>query len=403
MSKHSATSIFNPKDYISDKPITAPERKTLDKLLTKTKVQLFYLNGSGFVASLVATLEFKWDRTIPTACTNGVFMAWNPEFFLSLTPQTRVTVLAHEAWHVAFQHMGRCEGRDPREYNDAADFVINGMLKDHGFDMSGFPFLVDDKYRGMSTEEVYNQIHVDKEENNNALNGDFAAPGSGPPSLTGGMSPSQIQSKALSNVVKASTIAKMNSGKGIGNLPGEVQSILDSFLAPKLSWQTILLNFFEAMTNVEYSYRRTNRRYEDPILPGRSGASGLEHLIYYLDISGSISDKEIQRFNSEVKYIKDTYNPEKLTLVTFDTELQDFYVFEQDDEFEKIVVTGRGGTDLTKVYEHAKEQAPTAMVIFTDLCVRIPDKAPDCPLIWIVSGNDSATVPYGTLVNIELD
>lgn len=391
---------FNPDDFISDKPITATELEILNKALDRVKVSLFYdQNNAGFLSSLVATMDFVWDRSIPTACTNGVFMAWNPEFFLALSAKSRTTVLAHEAWHVAFQHMGRRGNRDPQDYNSAADYVINNMLEDEGYDMTGFPYLLDKQYKGMNTKEVYDKIHKNRPGMYNPQHGDFAEPGTGPSSITKGMTPEQIAKKAMGNVMDAATAAKMS--KQMGNLPGEIQKMIEEFLNPKVPWQEVLTNYFEALTAVEFSYKSPNRRYQDPILPGRTGRNGLEHMIYYLDVSGSISDEDIVRFNSEVKYIKETYNPEKLTLVMFDTKIHEIYEFEEDDEFEKIVVTGRGGTDLKEVFQHIEDNNPNAVVIFTDLCVTIPKKAPKVPLIWIVSGNPQAKVPYGTLIHID--
>lgn len=389
---------FDPSKFISDKPITEGEREILGQALDKTKVRLFYENEAGFIAPLIATMEFRWDRTIPTACTNGVFMAWNPEFFLSLDNQSRVTVLAHEGWHVAFQHMLRINGRDMEAFNSAADYVINNMLKKNGYYMDGFPYLLDPQYEGMTTEQVYDKLPKDGGKPN-PQHGDFVAPGSGPDSINQGMSPTEIEKKAQGNLIDAATIAKM--GDSFGDLPGEVQKMIDEFLNPKLDWRVILMNFFESLTSTEFSYRRPNRRYQDPLLPGRTGRNGLEHLIYFLDISGSVTDAEIVRFNSEVKHIKETYNPERLTLVTFDTKIHDIYEFEEDDDFEKIIVTGRGGTNLKEVYQYMKDHPPNAAVIFTDLRVKIPPEAPACPLIWICSGNPKATVPYGTLIHIE--
>jgi len=396
-------STFDPTSFVSDKVLSAGEIITLNKALDRTKVQLFFEKNSGFLSSLIATIEFEWDRSIPTACTNGVFMAWNPEFFLSLNQKSRVTVLAHEGWHIAFQHMLRVGGRDFQDYNAAADHVINNMLEDHGFNMSGFPYLMDPAYKKMSTEEVYNDLHRKRQAGanmpNNPQGGDFSVPGSGPASITKSMTPSQIQNKAQGNIMDAATIAKMNNQAG--SIPGEIQQMINKFLNPKLPWQEILLMFFESLSDQEYSYKAINRRYDDPILPGKTNSHGLDHLIYYLDISGSITDKDIVRFNSEVKYIKDTYNPEKLTLVTFDTKIREEYVFEADDEFDNIQITGRGGTNLKEVYQHIEKNEPTAVVIFTDMFVTIPSKAPSVPLIWICTNNPNATVPYGTLVYLN--
>lgn len=396
---------FNPYDFISDVPITEGERITLNKSLDKTKVNLFYKKNSGFLASLIATIEFAWDRTIPTACTNGVFMAWNPEFYLSLSQNSRVTVLAHEAWHIAFQHMLRRGSRDPEDYNSAADHVINNLLEESGYDMTGFPYLMDPAYKSMTTEQVYDIIYANRQANGgnpiNYQNGDFSIPGNGPASITGGMTPDQITKKAQGNIIDAATIAKMSGAAG--SLPGEIQQLIDSFLSPKLPWQELFYLFFDGLSNQEYSYKAMNRRYQDPVLPGKTNAQGLEHIIYYLDVSGSTSDNDVTRFNSEVKYIKDTFNPEKLTLVTFDTKIQNEYVFEQDDDFDQIVITGRGGTSLKEVFEHIEKNEPTAVVIFTDLYVSIPRIPPKVPLIWICVNNPTAKVPYGQLICIKED
>ena len=390
---------FNPEDFVSEKPVNQGELTVLNKALDQTKLRLFYQQNSGFVASLVATIEFIWDRSIPTACTNGVMMAWNPDFFLSLDKESRVSVLAHEAWHIAFQHMGRLGERDPQDYNSAADYVINNMLKKDGYYMDGFPYLLDPKYHGMTTEQVYDDIHKNRPGMNNPQHGDFVPAGGGPDSIQGGMTPDTIAKKAIGNVHDAATIAKMS--KDFGDLPGEVQQMIDEFLNPKVPWQELFVNFFEELSNEERSFRTPNRRYEDPILPGKTGSNGLVHILYALDVSGSITDNDIVRFNSEVAYIKETYNPELLTLITFDTKIQNIYEFEQDDEFDQIVITGRGGTSLAPVWKYAKDHPPTAMVVFTDLYVSIPSEAPRCPLIWIITDNPDTEVPYGTKIDIR--
>lgn len=392
---------FNPADFVSDEILTENQIIELNRHLDNTKVLLFQQRWNGFLGPLVASISFLWEPGIDTAVTNGVFMAWNPKFYMALDRDTRVTVLAHEAWHIAFQHMDRCGNRDPQIWNIAADFVINNMLKSAGYFMDGFPFLLDPQYAGMTTEEVYDKLLLQANLPHNPQDGDFCEPGSGPASMQGGMTPKQIQSKAFANVHNASTAHKM--AKGIGDLPGEVQQMIDDFLRPKLPWQEILYNFFDVLARIDFSYKSPNRRYTDPLLPGKAGISGLSLIHYYLDISGSISDQEIKRFNSEVKYIKETFNPEKLVLVTFDTVLNDFYEFEEDDEFERIIITGRGGTDLREVWEHAKTHMPDAMVVFTDLHVGIPPEPPGPPLIWICSGNPKATVPYGTKIDIKAE
>lgn len=370
-----------------------------NRLLDITKARLFYQNNSSFIASIICNLKMNWDTSIDTACTDGISIDWNPDFFMSLCKESRVTVLAHEAWHVAYQHMFRLGNRDPDRFNIAADHVINLMLKKHGYYMDGFPYYMDSKYNNMSTEQVYDLLPVEPKDNKSiTLFGDINYPDPNDQDSNGATQAKKAQS--MSKVISAITINNM-SNKDAGDIPGEIQFIVDKFLKPKLPWERLLRDFFNDLVDLDYSYRRPNRRYDDPIMPGLVGSTGLEHLTYYLDISGSISDNDILRFNSELKFIKEEFNPKKLTLVTFDTKICDEYVFEEDDSFEKIIVHGRGGTDLRNVYEHANKHKPNAMVIFTDLYVDVPNEKPPAPLIWICLDHANAKVPHGTLIHME--
>jgi predicted metal-dependent peptidase len=273
----------------------------------------------------------------------------------------------------------------------AGDHVINLWLEEHGFYMGGFPYLMDPEYRGWSTEQVYNDLEK------KAIKIDFKNMPLGCDLLP--CEPGQ-ENKAISDVIAAATVAKMT--KSAGDLPGEIAVTLDKFLNPKLPWERLFFNYMNELVYTERSFARPSRRYHDPLMPGNTGNNGLEHLVYYLDISGSVTDGQIALFNSEFKSVKNNLEPEKMTMVTFDTVIHDIHVFERNQPFEKLVVTGRGGTSLTEVFKHMKKTVPTAAVIFTDLEVTIPDN-PGIPIIWVCVDNPTATVPYGKLVHISTD
>ena len=361
----------------------------IDRLFDKTKGQLFFHKGAGFLGNILSQVNFRWESSIDTACISVKELLWSPEFFLTRDAQTRVTILAHELWHNGLLHHIRRGNRCPDYWNQAADYVINLMLKKHGFYMDGFPFLLDDRFDNLSTEEVYdilvkeggkpmeNPLGKDIIESDDLTDADKAV--------------------AVGQVVAAVTAARVSNMAG--DLPGELNQVIEEFLHPKLPWHTILFQFFNSLTSDEYSYARPNRRFDDPILPGKTSRNGLDHICYYLDISGSISDQEIVRFNSEVKFIQEELNPERLTLVTFDTEIHDVYEFERDDPFNKIEITGRGGTCLKQVFDHAQRMQPTAMIVFSDLCVNIPED-PGVPIIWVCVNNKNADPGYGKLIHI---
>lgn len=394
--------------------VEVPDDAMLDRMLQQTKGRLFFQKGAGFLGSLLCDHNFVWDDTEPTAWCNGSTIGWNRQFFYWLTPDERVTVLAHELWHTGFDHISRFAALGPNEcpdiYNKAADFVINWMLKKFGFVfgdklMSISPCL-DPQYDEMFTEQVYHLLPKPPKKPNqgggNCPEGDQPSKSDNTPGLSGDLKAppkGQDRQKQIGKLVKARQAAIQ--AKEAGDLPGEITQIIDSFLNPILPWEVLLSRFFTELSKDDFSWRRPNRRYDDEYLPSLMGENGLEHLIYYIDISGSITDGTVLRFNSEVKHIHKEFRPKRLTLVTFDEIIQDVYEFTEDDGFDAIEITGRGGTSLAPVQAHIKKHRPTAAVIFSDLHVTPMHTNPGVPILWVVVGNPNAQTRFGKKIHIE--
>lgn len=366
------------------------------QLFSKTKGQLFFKKGAGFLGPLLGKVNVEMENIpagLEVAISNDT-LYYSKEAFLKDDEDTRVTTLAHELLHNAFLHGARRGNRCPDIWNIAGDHVINLWLKEHGFYMGGFPWVMDDRFKGMSTDEVYDILIQEGAAK--------PQPGSQQAGRHGDVQdfqgePDKVQ-KAVLDVASAKSAAVISNKAG--DVPGETTLVLEEFLDPELPWEVLFARFFNEMSNQEYSYRRPNRRYEDPILRGPTGSNGLEHLVYFLDISGSVTDEQILQFNSEVKYIQEDLEPERLTLITFDTKIHDVFEFERDEPFTKIEVVGRGGTDLKEPFEYIKKHRPTAAAIFTDLYVDIPPD-PKIPIVWVISGNPGAQAPFGTTVHFK--
>lgn len=70
-------------------------------------------------------------------------------------------VLAHEMLHAALRHGDRCGARDPFLFNIAADYVINGWLREMRIGTMPDGLLYDPELAGLSAEEVYDRIAGD--------------------------------------------------------------------------------------------------------------------------------------------------------------------------------------------------------------------------------------------------
>lgn len=356
----------------------------LNKLLDRTKAAVFMGDNAPFLGSVMCSLLYAWSTDIPTAQVDGTCMTWNPEWFLKLPVQTRKTVFVHELWHVARLHIPRCGKRNSKIWNWACDIRINNDLEDAGYTFEGTSPWKDQAYSGWVEEDIYDDLIAKGME-----------PPPGPEDLIYG-----ADEKALINIVIQAT---HQARLGHGTVPGGVEETIKAFLTPIVPWETYLYKWMSDLCDTNRSWARPNRRYQHIYLPHRRKDEGrLTHLMYFLDVSGSITRKQIERFNSEVKYIKDTYNPAKLTIVLFDVTIRDVQVWTDSDPFDELVVTGRGGTSLHCVKDYIDEHRPTAAIIFTDLKVTPMEPLMyDIPLLWVCINNFSATVPFGEIIHIR--
>lgn len=361
----------------------------LDRMLDKLKASVFIGTNAAFYGSLLCSVNFVWAENIPTAQTTGLSIAWNPHLFLALDPESRKTMLLHELKHIANLHVIRRGSRHWEPWNAACDYVVNGELSMDGYYMDGFPWMVDTiRFIGLSAEEIYEIL--DKEQNFklNAAFQDLAEELDMDPNLI------------INAVVAAQEAANM---AGQGN--GDIQHMLKRFLQPKLPWQSLLYRWFNEKSTQDYSWRKPNRRYTEMYLPSLidDDTGGLDHIIQFQDVSGSISDVEIIRFNSEAKYMKDTFNPKKMTLVQFDWTIRDITVINETDDFDEIKITGRGGTNLEPVRQMIIDENPSAAIIFTDLDVTPMEPLPaSCrtQILWVVSRTGKQP-PFGEYINIR--
>jgi len=358
-----------------------------DKELDKTKARVFIGTDAAFLGSLMCSMQFEWSNEIPTAATDGVKIIWNPEHFLGLSKDQRVTVLLHEIWHTARLHMHRRGNRDPAIWNMACDYVINNEMEDSGYIFNGIG-LLDHSYDGMAEEDIYDQLV----QNSPELPQEYADL----------LEPSKEALRdAINNVVRS--IHEANQANMADSIPGCTTKYIQAYLKPVVPWERLLDRFIQDLFEEDYSWSKPNRRYPDIYLPHRYLDEGrLQKLNYYLDVSGSIEEKDLLRFNSEIKFIKERYNPEELNIIQFDTDIQKEITVTSSDSFKHVEIIGGGGTSLVHVRRHIIDSKPTAAIIFTDLeCKPMKPLPKEIPIIWVVINNNWIKPAFGEYICIK--
>lgn len=184
----------------------------------------------------------------------------------------------------------------------------------------------------------------------------------------------QIRREITAAVKDAVNAAEQfNEGKGAGNVPGNIARIIREMNEPRIDWREIFVAKMKGFIKNDHTYMRINRRsvMQPYILPGQDYDDEVEAVIA-IDNSGSISERNLREFLSEVYGMMSQFQQIKLTLFAFDdvVDERNVFVFDKFDieELKSVQFVGGGGTSFTCIFDYMKKNAmePKVLLIATD-------------------------------------
>jgi predicted metal-dependent peptidase len=391
---------------------TVEKNKIVEKLVT---ARVGLLLRHPFFGNLATRLELidasDWCSTL---ATDGRKFYYSNEFVNKLTPKQAEFGFAHEVLHNVFDHMGRRDGRDPTLSNIAADYAANQILKDEriGEVPEFIKIFQDNKYRGWSYEQIYNELYdkaekIDLSELGELLDEHLDGEGEGGdnddkdgPNGTGRPKLSAEEKKKIRDEIKEAMVAAAQAA-GAGRIPAGVARIISDFTEPKMDWRQLLRMSIQSILKSNFSFNRPNRKsqHSGAILPGMMNEQTIDVSVG-IDMSGSISDVQSKDFLSEVKGIMDEYVDFKLDIWCFDTQVYNYAQFTGDtaDEIMDYEVKGGGGTDFDANWEFMKSEdiVPKKFIMFTDgyPCGSWGDED-YCDTLFIIHGDETINAPFG--------
>lgn len=363
--------------------------QSISTKLDKIKTKIFIHKDAAFLAALLCNLEVKVVESKNIAWTDGNVIYFGSEAIEKYPEEWLITYLTHELWHIARLHFLRGKGKNVKRWNLATDCVINcELIRNNYKGLEEIGACAIWEYEGYSEEEIYELLlEIDDEDLPQQVMVDVN------PQLN------QEEEQKLVKVVQNALMSAKDQSTGTIN---SIRKLLGNTLAPKVDWKKLLRKFCTEAVQEDTSWKTRSRRYTDIYMPGKSKEEcKLTHLAFFVDTSGSISDKEIEEFNSEIKNIHKTLAPNKMTIVQFDEDIRDETVIYGDKPWKEIDIVGNGGTNLTPVRDWIVKNKPTACIVFSDLWCE-PMEYIKTPMFWIIVNNDSTTPEFGKSIHIEV-
>ena len=335
-----------------------------------------------FVGSLALTVKTSIEK-VGTACTNGSWIKFDPDFCNGLSDDELLFLYAHEIGHKILLHPWRRNGRNPGKWNAAGDYVINLMLYELGLPMPKRG-LLDHKYANMTTEEVYNKLPDSAE----APMADLVD--------ADGSEDSMSEAEAQIEIQQAAGAARM-----MGTKASIIDRILGEALDSIVDYRSLLRRFLLDRANNQFSWSRPNRRFvhQRMFLPSRYSIE-LGTVGVGIDTSGSMGPKELAECGKELRALLMDARPQRTIVLYCDAEVHHVDTFEQGCEF-VYRPKGGGGTSFVPVFDWftQKNIKPTCLLYYTDLEGSFPQTEPGYATMWLTKEKHRA--PFGETVRIR--
>jgi predicted metal-dependent peptidase len=373
-----------------------------EKIISIAKVRMRL--KSPFFATLALYTEFKPTDTFETAATDGKSIFYNPDYLMSLSQNQVDGLIIHEILHAALLHNIRRQHRDPYYWNIAADIVVNGLIVAEGdkYELPPGGIRYPD-WETKSVEEIYELLLQHKNNYQFKLSmADLLTPSDNQTdSASGSISIHQEADLRAywQNALQQALVVTRTTGKG--NLPAGIERQIKELADAQVDWRIYLWRY---LIHTPTDFQGFDRRFVGgglylDILEGES-----IQVFVAIDTSGSISDRQMNSFCSELQGILRSYPHINCQLYYADADIYGPYELKANDSIPKPV--GGGGTCFIPFFtavEKARDFSLEGVCIYlTDGYGNFPEAKPSLPVLWVVvpGGLAESEFPFGEVVKL---
>ena len=207
-------------------------------------------------------------------------------------------------------------------------------------------------------------------------------------------------------MVEAYQTAKM-----IGSVPAGMDRIIEKALKPRINWRAEISDWFQSRDKTDYSFSKPNNRFSmsSCIMPSLYGESAGK-LVFAVDCSGSVSQRELQQIGSEILDVSETIEPEEMIILWFDTKIYPPQRFDRGDlqDLQQLKPKGGGGTRFHPIFDWMAENEGDGiegLIILSDGYAGLSNlQEPECPVLWAITEDvNDFKPPFGHVVECKIE
>lgn len=186
-----------------------------------------------------------------------------------------------------------------------------------------------------------------------------------------------------------------------GNLPAGIERQLEKLSQAQIDWRTYLWRY---LVQTPTDFQGFERRFVSQGLYLETLAGESIQVFVAVDTSGSVDDRQMTLFLSEVQGILSAYPHIQCELYYADADIYGPYSLTLEDQLPKPV--GGGGTSFIPFFEKVEATRNRYLegicVYLTDGYGNFPQRAPQFPVLWVVTpgGLDLQQFPFGEAVRL---
>lgn len=417
----------------SNESITEEFRREFLKLIELCTFSMME-SEDNFFALFTIQMKREIKLDLPTAVANTASLSYftiyfNPYIFLQCSLEEMKALIKHEVYHIMYNHLKRSE-EVRGKYSEVAinrgmDISINQYIKHMPLwsdNLRNVSLTYNIDLKSDSTMEEYAkaiQEGIDKLEDSKGKNFSQGKLEDDDSLIKRNHDPEHAhdiwsKSEDSFNYEQIKELTKKTANSAIrGDVPNEFKNIIEDLnKKTEISWKNYLRKIVGTLPS---GYKKTITR-KDRRQPHRLDLRGklskqIAQIIVAIDISGSITDKEIDQIMNEVfGIIKNHYA--EITIIECDNKIRRVYSVKNKKDVKPKLET-KGGTAFSPVFEYIYKHKMRNhfLIYFTDGVgeKELQHTPINYKTLWVITGkgeNLSLEKPYGVvkkLSNIKVE